>query len=234
MALVTAQSTVEERVPVRRAVGVVPLVSLAALAVGVFLLLALHVLPPTDEISPMRRTLSQYALSPNKWIFDLAVLLVAAGSALGFLEVARRRLVRPLSATVLLGLLWTVSLLVIVAFTKNNWAYGPSMGGMVHRYASLVAFISLPFAVISAAGAVFPGAAGWRRLARGLAIMSLLWFGLIVLGVINMLTGGGPWWQFAPLGLVERMIALSAVTAAAVLIAGLTRYSEAGSPNSAN
>jgi hypothetical protein len=220
MALMTAESTVE----VRRRVRVVPLVSVAAMVGGVLLLLVLHVVPPTDEISPMRRTLSQYALGPNKWIFDLGVLLVAAGSALGFFEAARRRLVRPLSATVLLGLLWTVSLLVIVAFTKNNWTYGPSTGGMVHRYASLVAFVSLPFAVISAAGAVFPGAPGWRRLARGLAITSLLWFGLIVLGVINMLSGGGPWWQFAPLGLVERMIALTAVAAAAVLVAGLNRY----------
>jgi hypothetical protein len=204
-------------------VGVVPLVGLAAVVVGVLLMLALHVLPPTDEISPIRRTLSQYALSPNKWIFDLAVLLVAAGSALGFLEVARRRLVRPLSAPVVFGVLWTVSLLVVVVFTKTNWATGPSMGGSVHRYASLVAFISLPLAVIIAAGAVFPGSARWRRLARGLAIMSLLSFGLIVLGVLSMWSGGGPWWQFAPLGLVERTITLTAVAAACVLIAGLAR-----------
>lgn len=200
-----------------------PLISLATLLAGVVLLLALHVLPPTDQISPTRRTLSQYVLSPNKWIFDLAVLLVAVGSALAFGEVVRRRLVRPLSATVLLGTLWTVSLLVIVVFTKTNWATGPSTGGAIHRYASLVAFISLPVAVILAAGAVFPAAAGWRRLARGLAVMSLLWFGVIVLGVIDMLAGGGPWWQFAPLGLVERMIAVAAVASTAVLATGLAR-----------
>jgi hypothetical protein len=218
-----ARTTLER--PVRT--GVVPAIGLAALVSGVLLLAALHVLPPTDEIPPLRRTLSQYALSPNKWIFDLGVLLVAAGSALGFLEVARRRLVAPLSATVVFGTLWTVSLLVIVAYTKTNWAAGPSLGGVVHRYASLVAFVSLPVAVILAAGAVFPASSRPRRLARGLAVLSLLWFGLIVLGVLRMLSGGGPWWQFAPIGLVERMIALTAVASAAVLIASLVRPSRA-------
>jgi hypothetical protein len=225
-----AQSTVarrprEPRAPVRRSVGAVPAISLTALILGVLLMVALHVLPPTDQISPFRRTLSQYALSPNKWIFDLAVLLVAAGSSLAFLEVVRRRLVRPLSGTAVLGALWTVSLLVIVAFTKTNWAVGPSMGGLLHRYASLVAFVSLPLAVILAAGAVFPRAPGWRRLARGLAIMSLLWFGLIILGVVRMLTGGGPWWLFVPLGLVERTIVVTAVAAAGVVATGLARRS---------
>lgn len=218
----TAQPTLDRRVrepgaPLRP----LPVISLAALILGVLLLVALHMVPPTDQISPIRRTLSQYALSPNKWIFDLGVLLVAAGSAMAFLEMVRRRLVRPLSATVAFGSLWTISLLVVVAFTKTNWATGPSMGGAIHRYASLVAFVSLPLAVILVAGAVFPQAAGWRWLARGLSIASLLWFGLIVLGVVNMLAGGGPWWQFIPLGLVERMIAITAVAAVAVVVTGL-------------
>jgi hypothetical protein len=211
------------RVSAVRPAYAVPLISLVFLTLGVLGVLALHVLPPTDQISPVRRTLSQYALSSNKWIFDLAVLLVAAGSGLAFLEIVRRRLVRPLSATAVFGVLWTASLLAVVVFTKTNWSVGPSMGGVIHRYASVVGFLSLPLAVILVAGAVFPGTAGWRRLARGLGIVSLLWFGMIIIGVVNMLAGGGPWWQFVPLGLVERMMAATAVTAVAVVVVGLVR-----------
>jgi uncharacterized protein DUF998 len=199
----------------------VPLASLGALVLGAALLLALHVMPPTDQISPIRRTLSQYALSPNKWIFDLAVVLVAIGSALAFGELVRRGLVRALSFASVFGLLWTASLTTVVVFTKNNWAVGPSMGGMIHRYASLVAFLSLPLAVIITAGVVFPSAPGWRWLVRGLGLTSLAWFGLIMLGVLNMFAGGGPWWQFVPLGLVERIMAATAVAAMAVIVVGL-------------
>lgn len=195
----------------------------------------LHVVPPTDQISPIRRTLSQYALSPNKWIFDAAVVLVAIGSALAFLELVRRRLVRPLSPASVLGLLWTVSLLVVVVFTKTNWAVGPSMGGAIHRYASLVAFLSLPLAVIIGAGVVFPSATGWRRLARGLGIASLAWFGLIMLGVTvsNVRRVADPWWQFVPLGLVERAMASTAVAAVAVIGVGLATNRHAPRPGAA-
>lgn len=199
------------------------IVSVVALVLGSVLMLALHVIPPTDEISPVRRTLSQYALTSNKWLFDLAVLLVAVGSALGFVAVVRSRGVAPYSGAVVLGALWTVSLLVIVAFTKTNWSVGPSIGGVVHRYASVVGFVSLPLAVILAARKVFPDQPTWRWAARGFSAVSLAWFGVIVIGVIRMAAGYGTWWTFVPLGLVERVIALSAVAAMLTLALGLAR-----------
>jgi uncharacterized protein DUF998 len=212
---------VEERVEVSRRAGSLALVSLAALVVGVGTMIALHLVPPTSEISPIRRTISEYALGPSKWAFDASVLLVAAGSALGFVELVRRRLVRPLSAGVLLGALWTVSLLVIVAFTKTDWSVGPSLGGTIHRYASVIGFVSLPLAVIVVAKAVYPTAFVPRIVAQALGVLSLLWFGLILFGVLRMAAGGGPWWQFLPLGLVERMMALTAVAAITIVVAGL-------------
>lgn len=194
---------------------------LGALAAGVVLILALHVLPPTNEISPLRRTISQYALGPNKWIFDIAVLLVALGSALAFVELVRRRLVRPLSVPVLLGALWVASLLVVVSFTKTNWTIGPSIGGVIHRYASVVGFLALPLAVLLVAGTAFAGEPGWRFAARVCAALSLSVLGVLFVGVLRMLAGGGPWWLFVPLGLVERAMALAAVAAIAVVLAGL-------------
>ena len=197
-----------------------PLAGLLALLGGVGVLLALHVLPPTSGISPIRRTLSEYALGESKWAFDLAVVLIAVGSALVFAELLRRGHGR---IAALLGGVWTISLVLIVAFTKTNWSIGPSLGGLIHRYASVAAFLSLPLAVLVAAGAVFPAAAGWRRLARGLGALSLAWFGTIIVGVVNMAMGGVSWWRFVPLGLVERMIAGSAVAALAVIVLGLLR-----------
>jgi hypothetical protein len=199
------------------------LASVVTLVGGSVLMLALHVLPPTSEISPVRRTLSQYALTSNKWLFDLAVLLIAVGSALGFAAVVRHRGVAPYSGAVVLGALWIASLLAIVVFTKTNWAVGPSIGGTIHRWASVVAFVSLPLAVILAARKVFPEQPGWRWAARGFGVVSLAWFGVIIVGVVRMSAGYGPWWQFVPLGLVERVIALSAVAALLTLALGLVR-----------
>jgi hypothetical protein len=197
-----------------------PLAGLVALAGGIGVFLALHVLPPTSDISPVRRTLSEYALGTSKWAFDLAVVLIALGSALVFAELLRRGHGR---VAVALGAVWVASLVLVVVFTKTNWSVGPSIGGTIHRYASVAAFLSLPLAVLAAAGAVFPAAAGWRWLARLLSAASLVWFGTIVVGVVNMAMGGVSWWRFVPLGLVERMIAGFGVAALAVLVVGLVR-----------
>ncbi|MPZ79615.1 MAG: DUF998 domain-containing protein [Actinophytocola sp.] len=199
----------------------VALASLGSLVAGVVLMLALHVLPPTNEISPVRRTLSQYALGPNKWIFDVAVLLVAIGSVLAFGVLVRQGVIRPLSGCTALGALWTLSLLVIVWFTKTDWTVGPSMGGTIHRYASVVGFVSLPLAVIVVARRAFPTSVGWRLAAQGFGLASLGSFGLILIGVVRMAGGGGPWWLFVPLGLVERAITVTAVAAITVVVLGV-------------
>ena len=199
------------------------LASVVTLVSGVVLMLALHVIPPTSEISPVRRTLSQYALTSNKWLFDVAVLLIALGSVLGFVAVVRHRDVAPYSGPVVLGALWIASLLVIVMYTKTNWSTGPSMGGVIHRYASVVGFVSLPLAVIMVARKVFPDQPNWRLAARGFAAVSLAWFGVIIVGVVRMAAGYGQWWTFVPIGLVERVIALTAVAALLTVSLGLAR-----------
>lgn len=197
------------------------LASVVALVAGTVLMLALHVVPPTSEINPVRRTISEYALGPSKWVFDAAVLLIALGSALAFAAFVRHRGVRPYSGPVVLGALWIISLLVVVTFTKTDWTVGPSIGGMIHRYASVVGFVSLPLAVLLLAHSVFPQQPGWRWAARGFGAVSLGWFGLILVGVVRNAAGYGPWWRFVPLGLVERAMALSAVVAILTLVLGL-------------
>jgi hypothetical protein len=190
---------------------------IAGLAGGAVLILLLALIPPTDEISVTRQTISQYGLSDDKWVFNLAVVLVAVGSAviLGDLRWQRRL---P-TASVALGALWTVSLLVIVAFPKANWAVvsGFNLGGTVHRAASLVGFGCLPFAVLAAARTAFPWSPGRRFTARLFAVLSLAWFGAILVAVAVAAVTGQHWWVVIPLGAVERGMALTELIALTVL-----------------
>jgi hypothetical protein len=198
-----------------RAPGAIGLAAVLALIAGAGLILLLQFIPPTDRISPLTRTISEYGLSPNKWIFNTAVLLVAGGSAALFgIQLWRR--VLPV-ASLVAGVLWTVSLLAVVAFPKTNWAIGPSADGTVHRIASVIGFVCLPVGILLAAGRVFPRSANWRRAARVLGVVSLLWFGVILGAIVVSLVVGGQWWTLVPLGLVERLMALTEVIAVATL-----------------
>ncbi|SFB20082.1 Protein of unknown function [Amycolatopsis marina] len=198
-----------------------PLIALAALACGVVLMGLLQFLPPTSEISPIRRTISEYALSENKWLFDLSVALIAAGSAIAIVLLVRHRLLRPVSLAFPLFAAWVLGLVMIVIFPKTDWSVGPSLGGSIHRVASLMAFLCLPIAIMLAARAVFAHAPRWRRATQALGAAALLWFTPILVAVLVMAAGGPPWWRSIPLGLVERGLALTEVLAVAALALGL-------------
>lgn len=204
-----------------RAPAVLAVGGALAIAAGALLVLLLQFVPPTNAISPLRRTISEYGLSPNKWMFDLALVLVAAGSVVLFTVQALRRAL-PVSGFVA-GAVWTVSLLIILAFPKTDWSVGPSAGGTVHRVASLIGFVVLPIGLLAASGRVFAADPVWRWISRALSLGALAWLGLILAGVVVMWSGGGPWWRFVPLGLVQRLMALMDLLAVATLAAPLLR-----------
>jgi len=181
------------------------------------------VVPPTNEISATWRTISEYGLSDRKWVFDLAVVLVAGGSAVAF-AVLRLHGRLPAAAAVA-GALWTAGLLVIVAFPKTDWANAAASGtgGVVHRIASVVAFVALPFAVLLASRVVFPDRPGRRWLARVLAIAALGWFAVLLGAVVVAALTGQHWWLLVPLGLVERGMAGTELLALVALAAPARR-----------
>jgi uncharacterized membrane protein (DUF485 family) len=168
------------------------------MAVGAALILLLQVMPPTDTISPIRRTISEYALGPSEWIFDIALALVALGWVAGFAALVRQRRIAAFSAASAFCALWTVSLLLIVAYPKNNWAIGPNIGGTIHRVASVVAFVCLPIAVLLASRAVFTHSPIRRRVSVGLSIVSLLWFGVIIGAIVVAAANDDRWWMLIP------------------------------------
>lgn len=156
-----------------------------------------------------RRTISHHALADNGWAFDLAVVLLAAGSLGIVVSLMARGIVRRGSGASIAFVLWTAGLALVAIFTKHDWSVGPSASGYVHWAGTLIAFLSLPVALILTGRRMLVHVR-WRahaRLCVGLGVLSLLWF-LPIVGAIGLhLTVGTPWWQAVPLGLVERFLA---------------------------
>ena len=196
----------------------VAVAGVVALAVGATLVLLLQVIPPTNEISALDTTISEYGTGPNKWIFDLALILLVTGSVAGFTALLRQgRLPAPAAA---LGAAWALGLLVILAFAKHDWRIDPTMtaAGLAHRAASIVAFVCLPLAVLASARQAFPHAPRRRLTVRLLAIASFGWLVVIVGAIVVAIHTGHDWWLSTPYGLEERGLALTELLALAVLV----------------
>ncbi|MGE3289594.1 MAG: DUF998 domain-containing protein [Pseudonocardia sp.] len=199
---------------------------LAALLVG-----SLHVIVGPDEVDPVRRTISEYALGDHKAMFDAGVLSLAAGSVIVLVALAEARLLRVASAPSLLLATWSIALVLVVAFEKIDWSVGPTAGGYLHRYASLVAFLALPLAGLLLAlrhRRGWPGAARWTGM---LSVLALAWLAPILLGFALRPLTGVPWWRFVPLGLVERGLAVTEV--AVVFALGWWAWSAGRAPAAA-
>jgi hypothetical membrane protein len=184
---------------------------LLGVAAAVLLIGFLHVVPPSSRVSVVRRTISEYALLDDAWIFNLGVMALAIGSFAVIASLVGQRVLKVHSPASLLIALWALCLIAIVVFPKNNWAIGPSFGGVIHRYASVVAFVSLPVAAILIGRATRSWWPVW------LGALSLAWFGFILGAVILQPFTGVRWWVAIPLGAVERGLLITEVAAVAAL-----------------
>ncbi|MGS0687469.1 DUF998 domain-containing protein [Nakamurella sp. GG22] len=197
---------------------------LAAAGIGgavaaVALVGGLHLVPETAGISPVRRTISEYALTDAGWVFNLGAVVLAIGSLAVIAALVLTGAARHRSTGSLLVGAWVAALLIVVLFPKHNWAVGPSIDGHIHRAASVVAFLCLPLAVMMLTRRRHPASGGRTdqslpaRSAFWLAVISLLWFTPIVGALLLSPVTGTPWWQAIPLGLVERGLVISEVLA---------------------
>jgi hypothetical protein len=196
--------------PVRADGRLFAALGLAGAAVAVVTIGSLHLLAAAT-VDPVRRTISEYAVGADGWLFDVGVLALAAGAAAVLVAVLRTGRVRPLSpATVLYGI-GVVGLVLVVAFEKTNWAVGPSLSGYIHRYSSLLVFVALPLAVL------LLGRTLQARWATVLGAATLAWMAAILAGIPLGPVLGLPWWQVWPLGLMERGLALTMVAGVVAL-----------------
>lgn len=196
----------------------VAVASVLALAAGAALVLLLQVIPPTNQISALDTTISEYGTGTNKWIFNLALILLATGSVAGLAVLLRQgRLPMPAAA---LGAVWSLGLLVILAFAKHDWRIDPTLdaAGLAHRSAGIVAFVCLPLAVLASTRRAFPHAPRRRLTARLLAIASFGWLAVIVGAIAVAIHTGYDWWLSTPYGLEERGLAVTELLALAALI----------------
>lgn len=186
---------------------------------GIAVVLILGLTLTVGRVDPVRRTISEYALHTDlKPVFDVGVLAFAAAALCVLVAHVRAGLARAVSGVSTGLVLAAVGLVAVVVFEKTNWAVGPSVGGTIHRYASLVAFLALPVGAILVARryrrATAPERGPWARQAawaRWLAVASLLWFTPILVGFVQRPFTGVSWWQAVPLGLIERGLALTEV-----------------------
>ncbi|MCK2213131.1 DUF998 domain-containing protein [Actinomadura sp. ATCC 31491] len=178
---------------------------------GIALIIGLE-LTSLDEINPLRRTISEHGLGPGGWVFGLGVGLLAAGSAAIAVSLARKRLAGIVGTLALLG--WSAGLMLTAWFEKHDWSVGPSTSGSIHRVGSFVAFLCLPLAVVVIARPWRrPGRSRATLVAFALGVCSVLW----VAGIGTMMLIGArhglPWYRVMPLGLVERVLAVTEVAA---------------------
>ncbi|MFD9700588.1 DUF998 domain-containing protein [Lentzea sp. NPDC059081] len=173
-------------------------------------------------IGPMRRTISEYALGDYRTVFDVAVLLLAFGSLAILLALVHKGLARWRSAGSVALVLWSVGLLLVVAFPKTNWAMGTNeLSGSIHRFGSMVAFVSLPIAIILLARP-WTRHDVWGRHARwtmASGLVSVVAFMPILYAIAMGMTSGVRWWRVFPLGYIERILLVAEV--GAVLVVGL-------------
>ena len=207
------------------------MLGLAALGGAAILIGVLHLLPLTAGISSVRQTISKYALTDVGWMFNAAVIATAASSGAVFFALLLTRQATWRSIGLLFGGLWVAGLLVIVAFPKHNWAIGPSMDGQVHRIASVVAFLSLPIGVMLLTRRR-AGTAG-RRSARAtfwLGAASLAWLSPLIVAMLMAPRTGTPWFRAIPLGLIERGLVITEVSAVVALALWVLAATSRGVP----
>ena len=82
---------------------------IAGAAIVIVLVGVLHLLPETSGISPIARTISEYALTDVGWVFNLGVLALALGSLAVLAAIVRAGLARPAAVGVWLGVAWSAA-----------------------------------------------------------------------------------------------------------------------------
>lgn len=216
--------------PPRSPARFVALGGATAVLLTVVMVGALDLRRASTSVTLLRRTISEYALGPHRWVFDTAVILLAVGSLAIVGVLVSRGLTRWTSGGALAFVAWSAGLTLVVLFPKHNWAVGPSMSGDIHRVGSLVAFLSLPLAATLLARPwlrheVWGGHARW---AFGFGLLSALSFAPILYAVVVDAVVGTPWWRVVPLGYVERLLVL--VEVVAVLVVGVWAIAAAHRP----
>lgn len=187
------------------------------IVLGALVVLILDLLTAWQTPSHLRRTISEYGLGAQQWVFSIGVVLLAFGSALTLASAIRYRLTRPGAAASIFLTLWTVGLIAVVAVPKQDWSNDASLslGGTIHRLGAAVAFVSIPVAVFAFSRPWLRDTV-WAvraRVTMGLSALSVVTLMPIVYALAVGATGSRPWYRVVTLGYVERVLVVAEVIA---------------------
>ncbi|SCL55206.1 Protein of unknown function [Micromonospora citrea] len=189
------------------------LLALGGIAVAALLAVIGHV-EVNEDLNPWALTVSDYAVSDRGGVIDVAMVMLAVATAV-LLPALRRThrppVGRPGRAAELLLAAWIGGLLLAAVVPTNEPGLPMDTAAYVHRYASVVAFLALPFAGWLLAARLPVGA----RAVRGLVLASLVLAAAMV-------------WSAYPgdrllIGLVERLLIVVEVAVLAVVAVALLR-----------
>ena len=188
-----------------------------SIVLGALVVLVLDLHTAWQTPSHLRRTISEYGLGAQQWVFTIGVLLLAFGSALTLASAIRHRLTRPASVASICLMLWTVGLVAVVAVPKQDWSNDASLslGGTIHRLGAAVAFVSIPIAVFAFSRPWLRDTV-WAvraRVTMGLSALSVVTLMPIVYALAVGVTGSRPWYRVVTLGYVERVLVVAEVIA---------------------
>jgi Protein of unknown function (DUF998) len=175
------------------------------------LIVVLQVLDPADGV--LRGMISDLVFGPHPWLFDLAVLLLAGASFAVRAALTRVGLLvgygRLLAA-------FTAAMTAVATFPTCHCQVQITASGVVHGAASLVAYASLPVAVLRLAarhGERWRRVAAWARCLAHTCLCCLALLVLCVVPVVFSVPVPGPF------GLLQRVVG-ALVVALVLLLAG--------------
>jgi hypothetical protein len=180
--------------------------ALLATALAVTMVIGLHLLPDWGGVNPITGMLSDYGVSPDGWVFDMALDILSLGSVAVLIKMARHGVVRG-RATFVLMVSWCLCLVGIATFNKDPNTAAQTLRGGIHLWATAAACVSLPVAAM-VIGWQHRRDPAWRRWAyatQGLSLISVPCFLPFVISffIIRMSHSSG---LSVPTGLVERLM----------------------------
>lgn len=187
--------------------------------------LGLHLLQP--ERSPLSEAVSFYAHGAHGWLLTVGLVAWSFGSDALLVGLARTFRGRMGSASLGGLAIWSVGVFlggVFRADPPGHWDQPPSVGGLIHGNAALVAFVSLPIAALLLSRRLRHDPQ-WRRVAGAsgvLAIATMVSLVAFFASLVPVFFSPGP-----PklLGLTERILLSVYVAWLGVTAIGLLRCS---------
>jgi hypothetical protein len=183
--------------------------------------------------SPVESMVSHYVHAEAGWLITVALLSLAAASAV-LLRLAVTRTRGGRLGLWLLGV-WTAGALlggVFPADPYGRWDQPPTPAGLVHGVAGLVAFVAFPAAAVVLTRS-WRRDPRWQPVAGALTVAAALAVTTCLAQLVTFVdVQGGPSLSFGPwegmIGLAERLMLWSYVAWLAIAAAGLRRMARNG------